>query len=328
MTVSKLASVNYDARKSRGPRNGRKIDKINIHHFAGKTTADIARRVLDARGFSANYLIGKDAEVAAHVDEEYAAICTSNYDVDMRGIAIEVSNDENGGQWRVSNAVLAKLIDLVEDICWRHDIYPCTYTGNKLGTLQMHRWYAATSCPGPYLAGKFKYIADTVTARLKARRTPTSTGTVRLWRVQVGAYKTSSYAYTQLAKVRNLYPEARILMQEGMHKVQVGAFSNYDNVKAIEKKLLKAGFKVYIKEIHTNAPSIDASKPRIVKGDTVKLKGSLLKDAKNGIELVYWLYGMELKVLNIIDGDIAQVSTDGRGISAHVRLNNLERIVK
>jgi hypothetical protein len=30
----------------------------------------------------------------------------------------------------------------------------------------MHKWFAATACPGPYLESKFPYIAEQVNARL------------------------------------------------------------------------------------------------------------------------------------------------------------------
>ena len=59
------------------------------------------------------------------------------------------------------------LIELCVDICKRNNIKECTYTGDTSGVLQKHSWYAATSCPGVYLGGKFAYIAEEVNKRLK-----------------------------------------------------------------------------------------------------------------------------------------------------------------
>ena len=42
------------------------------------------------------------------------------------------------------------------------------FTGDKNGNLTMHKWFAATACPGPYLESKFPYIAAEVNKRLTA----------------------------------------------------------------------------------------------------------------------------------------------------------------
>ena len=76
-----------------------------------------------------------------------------------------------------------RLIDLVTDICERNGIYPCTYTGGKDGVLQMHKWYARTSCPGPYLSSKFSFIAREVNKRLENNRNM-SKKTSSLYRVR------------------------------------------------------------------------------------------------------------------------------------------------
>jgi nucleoid-associated protein YgaU len=52
------------------------------------------------------------------------------------------------------------------DICQRNGIEKLNYTGDKSGNLTMHKWFAATGCPGPYLESKFPYIAEEVNKRL------------------------------------------------------------------------------------------------------------------------------------------------------------------
>jgi peptidoglycan hydrolase-like protein with peptidoglycan-binding domain len=77
-----------------------------------------------------------------------------------------VANDVVGGNWHVSDKALAALIDLCVDICKRNDIKKLNYTGDKSGNLTMHKWFASTLCPGPYLESKFPYIANEVNKRL------------------------------------------------------------------------------------------------------------------------------------------------------------------
>jgi TusA-related sulfurtransferase len=71
---------------------------------------------------------------------------------------------------------LNKLIDLCVDICKRNGITALNFTGDKNGNLTMHKWFAATSCPGPYLESKFPYIASEVNKKLNAS-TPSTPAT-------------------------------------------------------------------------------------------------------------------------------------------------------
>ena len=57
---------------------------------------------------------------------------------------------------------MSKLIELCADICKRNGIARLNYTGDTNGNLTMHKWFAATDCPGAYLESKFPWIADQV----------------------------------------------------------------------------------------------------------------------------------------------------------------------
>lgn len=149
-------------------RGGRKITKIVIHHMSGKMTG---RSCVDyfcttRRQVSSTYCIGYAGDIAQNIDEAYRPWTTGNYWVDSQAVTIEVSNITRGPDWRVSDASMNALINLVTDICRRNGIKNCTYTGTKAGVLQMHKWYQSTDCPGPYLASKFSYIANEVNKRL------------------------------------------------------------------------------------------------------------------------------------------------------------------
>lgn len=185
------------------------ITKIAIHHTAGVLTAAGIGSVFKStsRQASCNYGIGVDNRVVLVVDECNRAWTTSSAWCDNRAVTIEVSNCQNGGNWPVSDRVLNTLIDLVTDICKRNGIKNCTYTGGTDGVLQMHKWYAQTSCPGPYLGSKFTYIANEVNKRLRG-----------------GSGKSTS---------NNLY---RVRKSWGDSKSQKGAFKNLNSAIDLAKK--------------------------------------------------------------------------------------------
>ena len=191
------------------------ITKIAIHHTAGVLTAAGIGSVFKStsRQASCNYGIGNDNRIVLVVDEANRAWTTSSAWCDNRAVTIEVSNSQYGGNWLVSDRVLNTLIDLVTDICRRNGIKNCTYTGGKDGVLQMHRWYAQTTCPGPYLGSKFTYIAQEVNKRLRG-----------------GSGKSTS---NSLYRVRKSWSDS---------KSQKGAFKNLNSAIELAKK---NGYKVF-----------------------------------------------------------------------------------
>lgn len=150
------------------------ITKITIHHMAGNLSVERCGEVFASasRQASSNYGIDSNGRVGLYVDEANRSWCSSNADNDNRAVTIEVANDEIGGDWHVSNTALRKLIDLCVDICERNHIESLDYTGNKSGNLTEHNYFAATSCPGPYLKSKLPYIAEEVNKRLAGVNKP------------------------------------------------------------------------------------------------------------------------------------------------------------
>lgn len=145
-----------------------KISKITIHHMAGNLSVESCGNVFQttSRQASSNYGIGTDGRVGLYVDESRRAWTSSNRDNDNVAVTIEVANDGGAPDWHVSDKALAKTIDLCEDICRRNGIKKLNFTGDRAGNLTMHKYFANTQCPGPYLGSKFQYIADEVNKRL------------------------------------------------------------------------------------------------------------------------------------------------------------------
>ena len=174
MSNSKLVSVTILSPNCSKPR-ANKIDCIVIHHMAGVLTAEqCGNSFANAlRQASSNYGVDSNGKVGLYVDESNRSWATSSPAIDNRAVTIEVSNDQTGGNWHVSDKALAKTIELCTDICKRNGIKKLNFTGDKNGNLLMHRYFAATACPGEYLASKFQYIADEVNKRLKGELTMT-----------------------------------------------------------------------------------------------------------------------------------------------------------
>lgn len=184
------------------PRN-KPITKITIHHVAGDTTIETLGNIFAAssRQASSNYGIGTDGRIGMYVDEKNRSWCSSSGDNDHQAITIEVSNDQVGGDWHVSDKALVSLIQLCTDICKRNNIKELNFTGDKTGNLTMHKWFAATACPGEYLESKFPYIAAEVNKRLNPVILPPADKT--LYRVQVGAFSSETNAKALLSKLKS-----------------------------------------------------------------------------------------------------------------------------
>ena len=181
-TNSPLVNFTLISPNNNNPRN-QPIRKITIHHVAGVISVEALGNIFaDAnRQGSSNYGIGSDGRVGLYVEEANRAWTSGSSANDNQAITIEVSNSAVGDPWPVSDLVLAKLIDLCADICIRNNIPQLIYDGTPDGTLTRHNMFAATECPGPYLQGKFPYIADEVNKRLSVAQTEPSAWAAEAW---------------------------------------------------------------------------------------------------------------------------------------------------
>ncbi|MCD7947010.1 MAG: N-acetylmuramoyl-L-alanine amidase [Oscillospiraceae bacterium] len=167
MSNSNLVNYTCISPNSTNPRN-KTITKITIHHMAGNLSVESCGAVFapSSRQASSNYGVGTDGRVGMYVEEKNRSWCSSNATNDHQAVTIEVANSATTSDWPVSDAALAKLIDLCVDVCQRNSIEKLNYTGDASGNLTMHKWFAATACPGPYLESRFSYIASEVNKRL------------------------------------------------------------------------------------------------------------------------------------------------------------------
>lgn len=165
---------------NRNPNRNQPITKITIHHWAGKGSLETFGNIVasTARGMSANYAIDKDARVGLFCPESDRAWTSNSRVNDYAAVTIEVSNSAIGDStgWPISDKVMAKLIDLCVDICYRNNIPSLYYKSDSSGTLTRHCDVTSkdnpTGCPGPYIKSKTQYICDQVNKKLNEKRNP------------------------------------------------------------------------------------------------------------------------------------------------------------
>lgn len=270
MSNSKLVSYTKISPNS-SARTG-KISKITIHHMAGNLSVEAcANEFQGSRQASSNYGIGSDGRIGLYVDESRRAWTSSNRENDNVAVTIEVANDSREPDWHVSDKALEALIDLCVDICRRNGISALNFTGDKSGNLTMHKYFAYTACPGPYLESKFGYIAEQVNKQLGASSKPESkpegkpdSGTVAnptIYRVQVGAFSKKANAERKRKAIEAAGFQAYLACVDSiLWRVQVGAFTDKANAANLLTKLSKAGFFGFITTLSGKTNETDISK--------------------------------------------------------------------
>lgn len=173
MSNSPLVDYTLISPNKTSPRN-HKIDTITIHCVVGKCTVESLGSVFAAeeRQASANYGIGWDGRIGMYVEEKDRSWCSSNAANDNRAITIEVAS-ETQPPYAVSDAAYNSLINLLVDICKRNDIDSLKWSNDMslIGhvdkqNMTVHRWFAATDCPGQYLYSRMSQIAKAVNTKL------------------------------------------------------------------------------------------------------------------------------------------------------------------
>lgn len=318
MSNSKLISYTKLSPNCNKPREDR-IDKITIHHMAGNFSVESCGNAFadPDRKASANYGIGSDGRIALYVDEANRAWTSSSEENDHRAVTIEVANDGGDPDWHVSDKALAALIDLCADICQRNGIEELNFTGDASGNLTMHKYFAATLCPGPYLESKFPYIAAEVNKRLEASASPKT-----LHRVQVGAFANKANAVKLQAKVKAAGFSTYLVQADGLYKIQVGAFAEKENAEKLLAKVQAAGFGAFITTKSGRGVASDPEPEVIKAGDAVKIKAGA--PTYNGSPLAQFVYN-RVHTVEQITGDRAVVSFTGVIVAA-VHVSDLIKV--
>lgn len=160
------------------------IDTVTIHMVWGQcsveTLGDIFKPV--SRQASSNYGIGYDGRIGMYCHERDRSWCSSSPANDHRAITIETASDRVY-PYTVTDAAYKALINLCVDICKRNGKKKMVWCGSLAATerrtfastemrMTLHKWFAATECPGQYLESRMGDIAAKVNAELAKLESP------------------------------------------------------------------------------------------------------------------------------------------------------------
>lgn len=178
MSNSSLVTYTKISPNRTSPRN-HTIDTITIHCYVGQVTAKSGCNAKSfteynpIAGASCNYVVGHDGSIGLCVEEKDRSWCSSNRANDHRAVTIEVAC-ETAHPYRVTDAAMSALTELVTDICRRNGIEQLVWSENKSDrvnhkngcNMTVHRDYKNKECPGQYLYERHGDIAAEVNKRL------------------------------------------------------------------------------------------------------------------------------------------------------------------
>lgn len=125
-------------------RRGKKIDRIIVHHNAGKLTTEQCYSVWKNRQASAHYQVEFNGSIGRLVNECNTAWHCGDFEMNLRSIGIEHANVSNRAPWSVSQATLDSGARLVALLCKKYNLGTPTWGINVLP----HKKFMATQCPG------------------------------------------------------------------------------------------------------------------------------------------------------------------------------------
>ena len=233
-------------------RGGKRPAFIIPHHMAGNLSpAQFYAIMHSSRQMSPTVSVHTDGTVYAWVPEEMRPWTTGSYAADQDALTLEIANDEIGGDWHISDTAYYTAVAICAEWCKRYGIDPYWKPG-AMGTIQEHKQWAQTACPGPYLSRKIEsgqFEAD-IRAILNPKPQPTPTPGKARYRVQAGAFRSKDNAETYRKMIIAKAKINAILKQEsGYWKVQCGAFASRKNAEAVVARLKSIGVPAIIQNI-------------------------------------------------------------------------------
>lgn len=195
-TITDKADFYYFGHHKWSSRWGKKPNRVVWHHMAGNLTVkQFMAIMLSTRQMSPTISIHTDGTVYAWVPEEMRPWTTGSYEADQTALTFELANDQIGGQWHISNKVLDLAAQIHAEWSKRYGI-PTTYSYRGAG-INMHKDWAATSCPGPYLENLIRN--GTITAKINyylgIKPTPTPTPAKKPDQILTKGSKVKSYGF-------------------------------------------------------------------------------------------------------------------------------------
>lgn len=123
-------------------RQGRRIDRIVLHHNGGNLSIRDCWNVWQTREASAHYQVDANGRVGQLVWDDNTAWHAGDWDTNLRSIGIEHA-DISSAPWRISDATLDNGAHLVAALCKKYGLGRPQYGRNVF----FHRDFSPTECP-------------------------------------------------------------------------------------------------------------------------------------------------------------------------------------
>lgn len=250
-TISDKSDFYWFGHRKWSSRGGKKPIRVVWHHMAGNLTPKQFMAIMQsARQMSPTISIHTDGTVYAWVPEEMRPWTTGSYAADQQALTFELANDQIGGNWHLPDNVIDLAAQIHAEWSKRYGI-PTTYSYRGAG-INMHKDWANTACPGPYLEGLIKNgtITKKINGYLNPKPAPApQPATKVIYRVQCGAFKTKLNAVNLQKKLAAAGYQSATRVENGYYKVQAGAFANKKNADALAAELKKKGFAAAVIEV-------------------------------------------------------------------------------
>lgn len=190
------------------------IDTITIHCFVGQVTAKQGCDFFanTSKECSANYVIGADGSIGLSVEEKDRSWCSSNKDNDMRAITIEVASGTSE-PYAVTEKAYGALIKLLIDVCKRNNIKRLLWRNDKS------------------LIGQVDKQNMTVHRWFANKSCP------------------GTYLFNNMGEIAEAVNSELDKNNRAIYRVQVGAFSVYENAVRLRDEMKKNGYDCFIIEV-------------------------------------------------------------------------------
>jgi len=249
-TITNYADYYWFGHQKWSGRGGKKPGFIIPHHMAGNLTVSQFYAIMaSSRQMSPTVSVHTDGTVYAWVPEEMRPWTTGSYTADQDALTLEIANDEIGGDWHISDTAYDTAVAIMAEWCKRYGIDPYWKPG-AMGTIQEHKQWASTSCPGPYMSRKIESGQLEKDIRIAMNpKPPTPKPTGVKYRVQSGAFKSEENCDAWINTIHQKGFQAIKKKEGSLWKVQLGVFSSRDNAQKLVDQLKAKGITAAIIEV-------------------------------------------------------------------------------
>lgn len=136
-------------------REGRSIEKVVIHHNAGRMTIQQCHDLWERSGTSAHYQVQCDGRIGQLVWDTDTAWHAGDWNTNLTSIGIEHSDASNEEPWSITEECLDAGAHLVAALCLFYGLGRPEWGRNLFG----HSDFAATACPGSLREGQPQHDA-------------------------------------------------------------------------------------------------------------------------------------------------------------------------